>query len=136
MGPVLADTIRRGRDHAATTARAMPPAIRRKLAPFFSAALLKKVRYSTDWQYTTTESALYSLLLAAGAHAVTLGNVIIFRDTQHAANPVLWAHELTHVEQYERLGIAVFAAQYLELGWQMEQEAMIKASTIQQKLAP
>ncbi|MGE4094412.1 MAG: DUF4157 domain-containing protein [Candidatus Binatia bacterium] len=136
MGPVLADAIRRGRDHAATTARPIPTKVRQELAPFFSAALLKKVRYSTDWQHTTAESALYSLLLATGAEAVTLGHVIIFRDAQHATNPVLWAHELTHVEQYERLGLAAFAAQYLQQGWQMEQEAMTKASTIQQKLAP
>jgi hypothetical protein len=136
MGPMLAEAIRRGRDQAYPRALAIPAAIRQKLAPFFSPALLRKVRYSTEWQNTTSEGALYSLLLATGAEAVTLGEVVIFRDAQHAEDPLLWAHELTHVEQYTRLGVAAFATQYLQQGWQMEQEAKAKASKIQRQLAP
>ena len=136
MGPVLADAIRRGRDYAYPEGKAIPSAIRQKLAPFFSSALLRKVRYSTEWQNATSDGALYSLLLATGAEAVTLGEVIIFRDAQQAANPFLWAHELTHVEQYERLGVDGFAKQYLQQGWQMEQEAQAKANKIQRQLAP
>jgi hypothetical protein len=136
MGPALADAIRNGRDHAYPHGKAIPAAIRQKLEPFFSPTLLQKVRYSTEWQEATSEGALYSVLLATGAEAVTLGEVIIFRDAQHAADPLLWAHELTHVEQYTRLGVATFAAQYLQQGWQMEQEARAKASTIQRQLAP
>jgi hypothetical protein len=136
LGPTLADAIRRGRDQAYPHGKAIPAAIRQKLAPFFSSALLQKVRYSTEWQTATSDGALYSLLLATGAEAVTLGEVIIFRDAQHAADPLLWAHELTHVEQYKRLGIPAFATQYLQQGWQMEQEARAKASKIQQQLAP
>jgi len=94
------------------------------------------VRYSTEWQDATAESALYSLLLGTGAEAVTLGDVIIFRDAQRAADPLLWAHELTHVEQYERLGMATFARQYLQQGWVLEQEAIANASKIQRQLAP
>jgi hypothetical protein len=74
--------------------------------------------------------------LGTGAEAVTLGDVIIFRDAQHAADPLLWAHELTHVEQYERLGMATFARQYLQQGWVLEQEAIANASKIQRQLAP
>ena len=136
MGPTLANAIRRGRDQAHPRAHAIPAAIQQKLAPFFSSALLQKVRYSTEWQNATSEGALYSLLLATGAEAVTLGEVIIFRDSQHAEDLLLWAHELTHVEQYTRLGVAAFATQYLQQGWQMEQEAKAKASKIQQQLAP
>jgi len=136
MGPMLADAIRRGRDQEYPRAHSIPVAIRQKLTPFFSSALLQKVRYSTEWQNATSEGALYSLLLATGAEAVTLGEVIIFRDAHHAADPLLWAHELTHVEQYTRLGVAAFATQYLQQGWQMEQEAKAKASKIQRQLAP
>lgn len=133
---MLADAIRRGRAQAYPHAKTIPAEIRQKLAPFFPAALLKKVRYSTEWQNVASDGALYSLLLATGAEAVTLGDVIIFRDTQHAADPVLWAHELTHVEQYQRLGIAAFATQYLQQGWQMEEDAKAKARKIQQQLVP
>jgi len=136
MGPTLADAIRRGRDQAYPHGKTIPAAIQQKLAPFFPPALLQKVRYSTEWQHATSDGALYSLLIATGAEAVTLEKVIIFRDAQHAADPLLWAHELTHVEQYARLGVAAFATQYLQQGWQMEQEAKAKASKIQRQLAP
>jgi len=134
MGPVLADAIRRGRDQAYPHGKAIPAEIRQKLAPFFSPALLRKVRYSTEWQNATSDGALYSILLATGAEAVTLGEVIIFRDVQYAADPLLWAHELTHVEQYTRLGVGAFATQYLQQGWEMEEEAKVKASKIQRQL--
>ncbi len=136
MGPTLATAIQQSRDHAYPRGQAIPAAIRKALAPFFSRAVLQKVRYSTDWQDATAEGALYSLLLGTGAEAVTLVDVIIFRDAQHAADPILWAHELTHVEQYQRLGVAAFATQYLQQGWVMEQEARENASRIQRQLTP
>jgi hypothetical protein len=136
LGPTLATAIRQGRDHAYPRGQAIPAAIRKRLAPFFSRTVLQKVRYSTEWQDATAESALYSLLLGTGAEAVTLGDVIIFRDAQRAADPLLWAHELTHVEQYERLGMATFARQYLQQGWVLEQEAIANAGKIQRQLAP
>jgi hypothetical protein len=136
VGPLLADAIRRGRDQAYPQAKPIPAEIRRELAPFFSATLLKKVRYSTEWQNVTAEGALYSLLLATGAEAVTLGEVIIFRDSHYAADPVLWAHELTHVEQYQQRGVTAFATKYLQQGWQMEEEAKERARKIQQQLFP
>ena len=136
LGPTLATAIRQGRDHAYPRGQAIPAEIRKRLEPFFSRIVLQKVRYSTEWQDATAESALYSLLLGTGAEAVTLGDVIIFRDVEYAADPLLWAHELTHVEQYERLGMATFARQYLQQGWVLEQEAIANASKIQRQLAP
>jgi len=135
LGPTLTTAIRQGRDYAYPRGQAIPESIQRTLAPFFSRELLQKVRYSTEWQDATAESALYSLLLGTGAEAVTLVDVIIFRDAQYAADPILWAHELTHVEQYNRLGLAAFAKQYLQQGWLMEQEAWEKARKIQRQLA-
>jgi hypothetical protein len=108
LSPTLTTAIQQGRDHVYPQGQPIPAAIRQKLAPFFSSALLRKVRYSVDWQDVTEEGALAALLLGTGAEAVTLGDVIIFRDAQYAADPILWAHELTHVEQYERLGIPAF----------------------------
>ena len=48
---------------------------------------------------------------------------------------MLWAHELTHVEQYDRLGVEAFAEQYLQQGWMLEQEAYTRADTIKRQLA-
>jgi hypothetical protein len=67
---------------------------------------------------------------------VTLVDVIIFHDEERAADPVLWAHELTHVEQYNRLGIETFATQYLQQAWVLEQEATANASKIKRQLSP
>ena len=56
--------------------------------------------------------------------AMTLGEVIVFRDETRAREDTkLWAHELTHVMQYERWGIEGFAERYLEDSEAVEQEA-------------
>jgi len=136
LGPSLTSAIRQGRDHAYPHGQRIPKAIRGALAPFFSPAVLQKVRYSTAWQDATAQATLYSVLLGSGANAVTLIDVIIFRDEQHAADPVLWAHELTHVEQYDRLGVEAFAVQYLQQAWVLEREASAKAETIKGQLSP
>jgi len=128
LGPTLATAIRQGRDHAYPRGQAIPAAIRQTLAPFFSRAVLQHVRYSTEWQDATAEGALYSLLLGTGAEAVTLGDVIIFRDAQHAADPLLWAHELTHVMQYQRWGIDGFAEHYVRDSAAVEREAIDNAN--------
>lgn len=67
---------------------------------------------------------------------MTLGDVILFRDAQGVADPLLWAHELTHVLQYQQLGIPAFATRYLEQGWELEAEAMTKADAISRQLSP
>jgi hypothetical protein len=46
------------------------------------------------------------------ASAVTLIDVIIFNGPTEANDPSLWAHELTHVDQYHQMGVQRFAAQY------------------------
>jgi hypothetical protein len=135
FGPSLAVVIRQGRDRAYPGGHAMPKEIRAKLAPFFSRAVLDKVRYSTQWE-AAAEGTLYQVLLATGAvEAVTLGDVIIFRDTQSVSDPLLWAHELVHVEQYHRLGIETFADQYLRQAWVLENEAIAKANVVKGQLS-
>ncbi len=136
FGPSLTTLIRQGRERAYPHGQRMPEAVRRTLTPFFPRAILQKTRYSTAWQDTDAQGTLYGLLLGSGANAVTLIDVIVFRDEHQAADPVLWAHELTHVEQYERLGVEAFAAQYLQQGWMLEQEASARADTIKGKLSP
>jgi hypothetical protein len=113
----------------------MPADVRLKLAPFFPRAVLEKVRYSTEWD--PVEDTLPSLILGnSTTAAMTLADVILFRDVQGATDPLLWAHELTHVMQYQRLGISAFATQYLEQGWELEAEAMAKADAVRRQLSP
>jgi hypothetical protein len=51
------------------------------------------------------------ILSRRGYVAITFGHVIVFA---HEPTPVLWRHELAHVEQYERYGLA-FLPLYLWL---------------------
>jgi hypothetical protein len=72
-----------------------------------------------------------TVLLGTGVvQAVTVGDVIFFRDPRRAEDALLWAHELTHVEQYRRLGVEAFATRYLQQAWVLEQEAIAKAKTV------
>ena len=47
-----------------------------------------------------------------GAAAWTLGSLVIVR-AQHAGSEHLLAHELQHVQQYERMGFTGFLTRYL-----------------------
>jgi len=132
----LAQAIRQSRDRTYPRGKLMPTEIRRKLAPFFPRTILDKVRYSTDWE-TAADGTTYLLILQnSSVEAVTLGDVILFRDDQVVENPLLWAHELVHVEQYSRLGIPTFASQYLQQAWVLENEAITKADSIKGQLSP
>ena len=55
----------------------------------------------------------HTLMQNPDVSAVTLVDVIVFRDAAEARDDVaLWAHELKHVEQYRQLGVDQFAARY------------------------
>jgi len=132
----LAEAIRHSRDRIYTRGKPMPKEVRRRLAPFFPPTILDKVRYSTDWE-TAADGSIYLLILqSSSVQAVTLADVILFHDEQLVNDPLLWAHELTHVEQYSRLGIPSFATQYLQQAWVLENEAITKADAIKNQLSP
>ena len=50
--------------------------------------------------------------LAPGAEAMTLGRTVLLRRG-HTGSRQLMAHELVHVQQWDRLGAAAFLARYL-----------------------
>jgi hypothetical protein len=120
---LLADLIQSARETAiANGVRPMPPEINRALLGFFPGAILRKVRYTSG---QADNISIPGLALTYGhIDAVTLGDVIMFRD-DHAAHTdtKLWAHELTHVMQYERWGVEGFATHYLQDYDAVEREA-------------
>jgi hypothetical protein len=135
FGPSLAEAIRTTRDRVRPYGRPIPVALRRQLAPFFPRTVLEQVRYATAWDPTT--DLLPTLFLGSSPKsAMTLGDVILFRDAHGVTDPLLWAHELTHVMQYKRLGVTAFATRYLERGWELEAEAMGRADAIGRQLSP
>ncbi len=125
---LLATLIQAARENAiASGVRPVPATIQRALLGFFPDAILRKIRYSAGQAEAIT---LPGLALTYGhIDAVTLGDVILFRDERAAlADAKLWAHELTHVMQYERWGTEGFATRYLEDFTSLEKEARDNAA--------
>ena len=120
---LLADLIHTARETAiANGVRPIPPQIHRALLGYFPDALLRKVRYASGHADTITIPGL--AMTYGHIDAVTLVDVILFRDDDAARTDAkLWAHELTHVMQYERWGVEGFALRYLQDHDAVEQEA-------------
>jgi hypothetical protein len=58
------------------------------------------------------------------AAAIALIDVVMFRNERDAQNnPKLWAHELTHIQQYQRWGVLDFAKRYVKDHGGVEAEA-------------
>jgi len=120
---LLVTLIQAARESAiANGVKTMPPQIHSALLGFFPDAILRKVRYNSG---QADAISIPGLALNYGhIDAVTLVDVIMFRDDRAARTDAkLWAHELTHVMQYERWGIDGFATRYLQDYNAVEQEA-------------
>jgi hypothetical protein len=104
----------------------MPLPVYRALRSYFPPGLLDSVRYRGG---STTDDPLPFLAFTYGdATALTLGDVIMFRDPAAAQHDLkLWAHELTHVLQYRRWGLQGFAARYVSDHAGVEREAYANA---------
>jgi hypothetical protein len=107
--PRLATWIASRRDALAPRCLPPPPQIARQLTPYFPSSLLEAVRFCVGWSRETSGAPL----LMAGTRAMTLDHVIVFRDQAIATDPVIWAHELAHVRQYEQWGVPGFSERYL-----------------------
>lgn len=120
---VLARAIVYLRDLALQEAKPIPLEVQIKLAPFFPANLLDKVRYSIALN-PLVRSALRELIETDRySLAFTLDYVIVFADEGGVDDLWLWAHELTHVQQYARWGVESFARFYIDNHRQVEKEA-------------
>jgi hypothetical protein len=107
--------------------RPLPTRIYRSLLGYFPAALLQKCRFAVGSARALT---LPSLAFSYGdATAITLGDVVLFRNDEVAETDTkVWAHELTHVMQYQRWGIEGFAERYVRDSSAVEQEAIDNAN--------
>lgn len=104
----------------------IPAGVRAQLAGHFPAALLDKVRYRVS---SSSEFALPAQAFRTNAVAITLGEVILFRPGERGeADARIWAHELTHVQQYDRWGVRGFAQRYTADHLAVEREAQDAAA--------
>lgn len=112
-GNVLATAIRISRNTARGNEQQIPPQIRAQLAPFFPQQVLDRARFNTSKASLSLPAAIN---LVNEGNSVTLDDLIVFSDGNAASNPIMWAHELTHVMQYMNMGIEGFANVYTATG--------------------
>jgi hypothetical protein len=120
---LLAQLIESAREQAiADGVKPVPASIYRGLLGYFPPTLLQRARFGSRGP---TRIDLPELAFSYGnASALTLGDVIVFRD-EHAAQTdlELWAHELTYMMQYQRWGMDGFASHYVAEKHELEREA-------------
>jgi hypothetical protein len=107
--------------------RPVPPGVYRALLGYFPAALLQKSRFAIGNARALTLPAL--AFSYGDATAITLGDVVLFKNERVAETDLkVWAHELTHVMQYQRWGIQGFADRYVRDSGAVEREAIDNAN--------
>lgn len=94
------------------------------IVPVISQYMPPSVFNGVCWTVARPGLTLDSLAIGDGnIAAITLVDTIVFSDVNSAHAPDLWAHELIHVCQYRRLGLAAFASLYT-VDWRtLENEA-------------
>lgn len=107
--------------------RPIPVTVYRSLLGYFPADLLRKTRFAVGGTGSLTLPAL--AFSYGDASAITLGDVVLFKSERQAESDLkVWAHELTHVMQYQRWGIDGFAERYVRDSGGVEQEAIDNAN--------
>ncbi|BCX68792.1 eCIS core domain-containing protein [Pseudomonas izuensis] len=112
--PALALWLTQARAEAATTdLQPIPPHIREQLLHWYDPGVLDAARYKVSDNGQL--SAATAMLQNPDVGAVTLIDIILFRDTQTAEQDIaLWAHELKHVQQFQEWGVEGFAQRYTQ----------------------
>lgn len=126
-GQALATLIDTARRRAiADGVQPLPAGIYRSLLGFFPAGLLQKVRFGIGG---IEPLDLPALTFSYGdAIAMTLGEIVLFKSEHQAETDTkVWAHEMTHVMQYQRWGVEGFADRYVRDSAAVEREAVDNA---------
>lgn len=122
LAPVLASWITTSRNAAvAQGVETIPQPVREALAGYVPDAILDRVRWRVGGGDET--SLQYNIVQFGDVRAVTLNDVVVFKDDREAHDSKLWAHEIKHVMQFADWGVAGFAKRYLENYEAVESEA-------------
>ncbi len=127
VSETLAAALQRSRDNLWATSKPIPEEVKKGLIPFYPAEMLDKVHYVIG---DVSPSGVAGFAIRNGnAAAVTLIDLVVFKDESYIGSLALWAHELHHVEQYSEWGLSGFAANYA-FGWrEVEAEASERAKS-------
>ena len=119
-GNALAFAIRQAKESARKVCVPIPASVQQTLSSFFPSDFFAGV----CWAVVGSGFSLDSYAIHdAGMAAITLEDVVVFRSYEDGQDPILWSHELTHVQQYRSLGVEGFAALYTVAWDTIEQQA-------------
>lgn len=136
VGPALAQAIRHSRDDARRSGTSpIPHHIYRLMRNCFSTSLLRSVRYRVGQGHELSVQA--NSFRFGDASAVALIDTIVFANARDADRNIwLWAHEIKHIDQYERWGLTNFAKRYVRDHQSVEREADHAANRCVQSSRP
>ncbi|MCX8531135.1 eCIS core domain-containing protein [Chryseobacterium luquanense] len=130
--PILASAIRFSKGQAQNRGtQPIPQNIKQQLSKYFPQHILESTSWTTA-NGISIDGMLKNWLNQEGA--VTLDNVICFSSVELTTNVELWAHELTHVLQYDQMGVETFAFVYSTNWNSLEGQANENASRIIQNI--
>jgi hypothetical protein len=122
LAPVLSSWIKASRDAAvAQGVERMPAAVHEALEGYVPGEILERARWRVGGGDET--SLQYNIVQFGDVRAVTLDDVVVFKDDEEAHDAKLWAHEIKHVMQFADWGITGFAKRYLQNYEAVESEA-------------
>jgi hypothetical protein len=111
-GPKIAAYIRQSRNDGINGSMPIPPNIRTALTGYVPEPTLDRARYKIQDNGALNLAHLTLLMGIGHPTAITLDDLIVFRDPGGATSVTLWAHELFHVDQYRLWGVDDFAKNY------------------------
>ena len=128
--PAFEQWLNQSRNTASGGASPIPPHIRQQLQGFYDDDILNRARFKIG------DGGVFNLaslsIQYGGAAAVTLIDVIVFKNAGDAYNnPILWSHELKHVQQFRNWGVRDFAIRYLRSWNGVEGEAYAAENSYQ-----
>lgn len=91
----------------------IPDHVRQALRGWYTDEFMEGVRWSTNWNLLQNSAQAALFFGDRNARAITLMNVVVFRDLTAVNDIALWAHELHHVRQYQEWGVFTFAERWL-----------------------
>jgi len=131
----LSAAIRAARERHISNSMPLPDDVKNALKPYFSESILNKARYAIGNIQITLPNFIGQgqKFMGNDAYAVTVNDIIVFnrQPGNFAQDGNWWAHEVTHIQQYQNLGIETFSFNYLrDLGSSIEKEAQDNANRI------
>jgi len=114
----LAAALQSAYDQHKSKAKPIPQEVRAILKNYYPASVLANAKYVVGDPHLALPDVINAgavEVFGAHAYAVTINDIIVFSEVPNFQGGIRhWAHELKHVEQYERLGgIQSFAYEYL-----------------------